>query len=81
MKEKIREVLEGIYGKNSIYVPILAEELEKKIPEWKKEEQEKKSRRDCKEEIRIRCWDFFAGGDTAEVAARRILEALDEPVS
>lgn len=75
MKDQILDVLESIYGK-SYLCPVLAEELAKKVPEWQKEEREGKARRDCKEEIRIRCWDYFSGGDTAEVAARRILEAI-----
>lgn len=73
MRDAILSVLSATYGE-SIYIDILADEIVK-IVEGEPEFREHYERH---EQIRLRIWDFFSGGDTADHAATRIQERLEE---
>lgn len=68
--ERILPVLQGVYGAGQM-VTALSEHLAEKIDTF-----ERGYYRTRKEMILQTCWNWFAGGGTAEIAAERIEKAL-----
>lgn len=71
----VRETLESIYGEGS-FCQAGYEHIASKIDAWPdvKPSYQAENR---EEMIMHACWDFFTGGSTAQIAARRLEEALD----
>lgn len=67
----VREALEPIYGSGSM-VTALASHIVDKWDDWNDDPS-----RDLITHLHLCIWNWFPGGSTAEVAANKIMEALD----
>ena len=77
--ERIRPAIHETYGESN-FAEALVDHLAQKIDEWDSSEHTEldfgeATRHDM---IRMTCWNWFSGGGTAEIAARRV-ELLLEP--
>lgn len=68
--DTIRGVLESIYGSGDMVIA-LAENIAKRWDDWDADD-----RRDLPTNLQLYIWDWFAGGDTAQLAADRIIEVI-----
>lgn len=71
----IHPVLAEIYGDGSM-VEALAGHLAMRIANWPNDDANI-SGRSREDMIMQTCWNWFSGGDTAEIAAQRIEQALN----
>lgn len=72
--EIVQSVLEPIYGSGS-FPQAGYQHIAKKVDAWPNCKPSYHAR-DREQMILHTCWDFFTGGGTAEIAARRLEEAL-----
>ena len=75
--EKIESVLIEIYGDGSM-VTALAKDIAAKMPEYLEDDGGRGASETERIEyqLHMHVWNWFAGGGTAEIAARRLMEAL-----
>ena len=71
--EKILPALQESYGEGAM-VTALAQHIVQQWPNMVAEAED--GWHDLQHSLRLTCWNWFSGGDTANLTADRILEAL-----
>jgi hypothetical protein len=71
----ILRVLRTVYGKGAM-VEACAKHIDSKWDEWRQGYGRTRNGESMEDAIRMEVWNWFSGGGTAEIAARRVVEAV-----
>jgi hypothetical protein len=75
-EKKILDALRHVYGKGRM-VDALAATVDGKFDGWLRGEGQA-AHHGLEYAVQMECWNWFSGGGTAEIAARRVVAAVQE---